>query len=1500
MMVLMLELFMQQRNGLKGDLKSKLNSLISNITQSGRSPASPSYCSSTMREPYVTISMLSSCKTRIAKNERDWILDHVVTKINGLTTHDILHIQPEQETQIIRAIQHELTQINDKTRNRGATYSIINTKVDNFLRVSVKDALKKRAEEIINIYIFERIHHHQLSAFKKNIEWPLLKKTLKDKIKNDLKKIQAQSNTLISYDKIKMIILRAIESSQSYFLSEKGSKFKSYKKTLNHRTDETLIKTENGTTYELLNKLTEKQSYELYNQFNIKKLGKTVLKKSGDTTIRLARNIDTGNIVTVKKFNNVAQAKHEEKFYKNNMNQKNIIKIEGFAHIKQNIDKDDSIDKAYLFLEFIGFKTCDTVIKDTRMLAKYNKLAAHQRIKRYAQLYLQAVSDLHAHGIYHGNITPNNIIHTSDDEIKLDHFPLSLYQEHYYSTSSATEYSPPEALLNHSNYQYSAEKHDAFSLGLCLLELKCGVKTTSNNYLNLTINNKTYPLEMSLFKKEIGKYCNGIEQTKDVVGNTLDEVIAKLIDTNPDDRISPAEALTLPYFSSNRLIEPISHWERSKRLNKIINTHSKKTIKNARNTNNLSKILHSLITSNQLAGHILSLVDTLKFKHSLNSDNYTHMCDALSSLSQCTFKHNESVASMILNAREFRAPKLSESFQKTVELDSQHILTISFNLHTQNRKQSIIFSVSKSTDNQGHSKDALSNKPLSTTLEEYSHPSTSTLLIDQPGDDTLCDTLDKIHASSPISSGFSTSDGRLLYETSLKLVNAVIERHDSQKKETGHQHNEIDLQRFSIRENHVSLMQSTPSSTITTNTPDEYFEASIFHADYAPIKHDAFSLGLALIELKHGYPAYTIPDFQLQINGKPVNFDFIKTILKHRNKKHEKIFICKGLTDTKHLQGHTLDEVIAKLLERDPNIRITPKEAVALPYFSKNNTSSNALSTCQKLLEKGREESLANTQTTNGIREDESINDLQRSHLANYLNAHSVDQLMALGCETINKLIVLLTHEWQRPTSLHTFNFHKNTTLALEQAHTVDDIMRRDVLPETLYDKLALAHRLHELSNASSSDSSSSVTHSIKSSILRTAREIKTHLSGLHDHASHHSASAIERALLQLFHKNALMSPSDLKASLVTIINQCSDQFQLDSHLRDALIGIADKATHDYQPTELFTQQIINEAGRRFESKLALSLVNRPPSKAMKIMMKKVMIMMRSFDSQDSLLNKWCYSDEYVYLIASSEYHKNMSIREISQWRKDQLLRCNNIALFYDFHHFLTKKCLTKKFSDDLNLVLDNTYHNVIQKNRGKRILLNHRHTTNKGGIDFGSNHYCYDPHSLRIDWSRPIKKYTTRNFSKNSALHDIPLGSGISGRANIHLFGQHFLEHQAKSKGLRGMPPLTADESMLFIAGLWATLCADGGHSLIEVLHSADLIVHEGMKYLNSKKMYFSDKQIDNDFFSHLKKKQHQGALSTHDQHHGFYARVPDPMFQKLYYECWHQLCMDHEHLEV
>ena len=92
------------------------------------------------------------------------------------------------------------------------------------------------------------------------------------------------------------------------------------------------------------------------------------------------------------------------------------------------------------------------------------------------------------------------------------------------------------------------------------MELKCGVKTASNNYLNLTINNKTYPLEMSLFKKEIGKYFNGIEQTKDVVGNTLDEVIAKLIDTNPDDRISPEEALTLPYFSSNRLIEPISHW----------------------------------------------------------------------------------------------------------------------------------------------------------------------------------------------------------------------------------------------------------------------------------------------------------------------------------------------------------------------------------------------------------------------------------------------------------------------------------------------------------------------------------------------------------------------------------------------------------------------------------------------------------------------------------------------------------------------------------------------------------------------------------------------------------------------------------------------------------------------------------------------------------------------------------------------------------------------------
>ncbi len=234
-----------------------------------------------------------------------------------------------------------------------------------------------------------------------------------------------------------------------------------------------------------------------------------VLNKNKEGTTRLARNVDTGKFVAVKKLYNPKQAKHETEFYKENINLKQIIKLEGIAHIKKGSEAGLSKDKLYLFFEFTGLKTGNTIINETHSLIKFKKHEAQRKIKMYAQRYLQEIANLHEQGIYHRNIMPKNFIYTLDDEIKIDNFAIPYPKETTPLSASTTEYSPPEALEAHPFHEYTAEKHDAFSLGLCLLEIKNGVKNASNTNLTLTINNRTHFLTMRPHRNKPGKYYRG-------------------------------------------------------------------------------------------------------------------------------------------------------------------------------------------------------------------------------------------------------------------------------------------------------------------------------------------------------------------------------------------------------------------------------------------------------------------------------------------------------------------------------------------------------------------------------------------------------------------------------------------------------------------------------------------------------------------------------------------------------------------------------------------------------------------------------------------------------------------------------------------------------------------------------------------------------------------------------------------------------------------------------
>ncbi len=198
----------------------------------------------------------------------------MITKINELANHDILIAGPEKESQIIRSIRQELQKTKGENTNIDSDTLIDKKRVDDFLITSVKDALTKRSEQDIRINIIERIHHYQTLAFEKNTEWKLLKTNLKERLNDDLNKIINQKYSRISKKETDKIIQKSIRKAHGYFISKRGSKFKSYKKTFNPRAEETLIKTECGSTYKILNRISEKHSHDLFTQFGIRHIEK--------------------------------------------------------------------------------------------------------------------------------------------------------------------------------------------------------------------------------------------------------------------------------------------------------------------------------------------------------------------------------------------------------------------------------------------------------------------------------------------------------------------------------------------------------------------------------------------------------------------------------------------------------------------------------------------------------------------------------------------------------------------------------------------------------------------------------------------------------------------------------------------------------------------------------------------------------------------------------------------------------------------------------------------------------------------------------------------------------------------------------------------------------------------------------------------------------------------------------------------------------------------------
>lgn len=348
------------------------------------------------------------------------------------------------------------------------------------------------------------------------------------------------------------LILRKLKP--DFTLSRDGDYFKAHKRHKlhhpMHRLDSSVVRSSNGQLYELINSPTAAQRDLLQKlQLQVEE-GSFKLGEGSFGKVRLARNMHTGDIVAVKKFISRIDAENEIKEHKRIGQGKGLSTMLDYAHV--NIvgqKRGQPTRKSYVFLPLSNQGNGKNAAEKIASLLLENPQLAEQKLKNIDFNYAEHIATLHKKGFAHRDIKPENYLHSTNGEILLTDFgfatPINGKQPNPYADAGTPRYLPPEYLTS----RYDPIKHDAFSLGLTMLETKLGNLPDDLAQAHLTINGRSFSLTADERGLCLGTNLQHPDLNK-MKYETRDEVIAGLLSYDPQTRLTPTQMLNTPYMKS--------------------------------------------------------------------------------------------------------------------------------------------------------------------------------------------------------------------------------------------------------------------------------------------------------------------------------------------------------------------------------------------------------------------------------------------------------------------------------------------------------------------------------------------------------------------------------------------------------------------------------------------------------------------------------------------------------------------------------------------------------------------------------------------------------------------------------------------------------------------------------------------------------------------------------------------------------------------------------------
>ncbi|MDA1354146.1 MAG: protein kinase [bacterium] len=290
-----------------------------------------------------------------------------------------------------------------------------------------------------------------------------------------------------------------------------------------------------GSSFELLNTVSEREAVTLgvghFTKEITEKGAKLIVGEGGGGKVRLARDLNTGELLAVKKIKLDSETSLNsaslEEVYSEIKLQDAASETPGVVPITDYLLTKDAKggDTVYVFLPLIKI--------DTHYFETLQQLDAATRQSEIRDKSLEALrmfSDLHAHNIFHRDIKLDNMIVDQKGHLHLIDFGLASRKDQVKGFDGTAAYLAPEVHDKAKRSDtHSAAKADAWALGITLYEMAVGKRP------------------MGLSDIENSWECQGIVRTSEpdlsvITDEKLRGVISGLLIKDPQHRLTVQEA----------------------------------------------------------------------------------------------------------------------------------------------------------------------------------------------------------------------------------------------------------------------------------------------------------------------------------------------------------------------------------------------------------------------------------------------------------------------------------------------------------------------------------------------------------------------------------------------------------------------------------------------------------------------------------------------------------------------------------------------------------------------------------------------------------------------------------------------------------------------------------------------------------------------------------------------------------------------------------------------